>query len=498
MIPTWRLEALLDDPGVKEAIEAIERRLPLGVRPRQLKVRTLLLGMLLTGADNRPAHLSRVHASLIKLPPEDRLRLGVVVSSSKGPHLLTYRQVEYTARLVCSALGKDKPDGAGSALLEALQGALLESSVPEECKELSSSLAVDWSDLESFSHPPPKKGGICADPEASWGRRHAKKPGPKDELFFGYYFSLATMVNDEGEDAVPELVRAMVLSSCHLDPVVSFVPVLERLCASGVPIGDVLADSGYAHRRAESFALPMRALGARLVMDLHPNDRGPQGTFAGAVLHNGNLYCPATPTALLEIGPLARDASAAVVEAHDKMTAELSCYKLGRITANDADGYHRVSCPAIMAKCRCPLRSGSMGLSFNRPQIICSPGPAPRCCLQQSITVPPSVNAKTAQKHDYASKAHRRSYARRTAVERSNSRVKDPASVDVSKGWCRLMGLVPISLFLACDIAVRNLAVSDAFTKRALEEQRRRAAGLAPRTRRRRRRNLADLLAASP
>jgi len=45
---------------------------------------------------------------------------------------------------------------------------------------------------------------------------------------------------------------------------------------------------------------------------------------------------------------------------------------------------------------------------------------------------------------------------------------------------------------------VRNLAVSDAFTKRALEEQRRRAAGLAPRTRRRRRRNLADLLAASP
>jgi hypothetical protein len=233
-------------------------------------------------------------------------------------------------------------------------------------------------------------------------------------------------------------------------------------------------------------------------MDLHPNDRGPQGTFAGAVLHNGNLYCPATPTALLEIGPLARDASAAGVEAHDKMTAELSCYKLGRITANDADGYHRVSCPAVMAKCRCPLRSGSMGLSFDRPQIICSPGPAPRCCLQQSITVPPSVNAKTAQKHDYASKAHRRSYARRTAVERSNSRVKDPASVDVSKGWCRLMGLVPISLFLACALAVRNLAVSDAFTKRALEEQRRRAAGLAPRTRRRRRRNLADLLAASP
>jgi len=107
------------------------------------------------------------------------------------------------------------------------------------------------------------------------------------------------------------------------------------------------------------------------------------------------------------------------------------------------------------------------------------------------------VNAKTAQKHDYASKAHRRSYARRTAVERSNSRVKDPASIDVAKGWCRLMGLVPISLFLACALVVRNLAISDAFTERALEEQRRQVAGLAPRPRKRRRRNFADLLAAS-
>ena len=50
--------------------------------------------------------------------------------------------------------------------------------------------------------------------------------------------------------------------------------------------------------------------------------------------------------------------------------------------------------------------------------------------------MPPSVNVKTAQKHDYPSKAHRRSHARRTAVERSNSRVKDPASIDVAKGWC--------------------------------------------------------------
>jgi hypothetical protein len=176
------------------------------------------------------------------------------------------------------------------------------------------------------------------------------------------------------------------------------------------------------------------------------------------------------------------------------MTDELSCYKLGKLTRYDADGYHSVVCPAVMNKCRCPLRKDSMELSFDRPEVFSVPSPAPRCCRQMSLTVPPSVNAKAAQKHDYPSKAHRRSYARRTAVERSNSRVKDPSSIDVAKGWCRLMGLAPVSLFLACGLVVRNLAVSDAFSERALDEQRR-DAGLEPRTRRRRRRSLASRLA---
>ena len=44
--------------GVAPRIKAL---LPIGVRTRQLLVRTLLLGMLVVLADHRPAHLSRVH-----------------------------------------------------------------------------------------------------------------------------------------------------------------------------------------------------------------------------------------------------------------------------------------------------------------------------------------------------------------------------------------------------------------------------------------------------
>jgi hypothetical protein len=40
----------------------------------------------------------------------------------------------------------------------------------------------------------------------------------------------------------------------------------------GTPLGDVLADSGYAHRDATAWAIPLRAAGASLVQDLHPHD----------------------------------------------------------------------------------------------------------------------------------------------------------------------------------------------------------------------------------
>jgi hypothetical protein len=171
-----------------------------------------------------------------------------------------------------------------------------------------------------------------------------------------------------------------------------------------------------------------------------------------------------------------------------------SAYKLGRITIDDADGYHRVLCPAVAGKLRCPLRPGSQSLSFAHPTVLDPPPHPPKCCVQQSVTVPPAVNAKTAQKHDYPSKAHRESYARRSAVERSNSRLKDPATIDVARGWCRQMGLVPLATFLACAIVVRNLAVLDAFNARQVENERRARAGRPSKTRRRRRASIAELV----
>jgi hypothetical protein len=486
-------EGIIDASGVAPRAEAL---LPAGARTRQLSVRTLLLGMMLALAGGRPAHLTRVRQALIALPEDDQVRLGVLAGGKNGPHRLTYRQAEYTFALVTAALAKNEPDGLPSPELRRASDSLLEASVPQQFKDASRSLAVDWTDLASFSRPPPRGTSDCADPEASWGHRKDNLTGSDDELFFGYYLSAAVTVPDEQAQAVPELARRMTLSSCRRDPVPAFTPVLTAMPAAGIPLGDVLADSGYSHRVPGNWAAPLRRAGAALVQDLHPQDRGPRGTRQGAVAANGNLYCPQAPRTLLELGPLARRATKEQAAAHDARTAEAARYKLGRLTRDDEDGYHRVQCPAAAGKVRCPLRPASMTLDRDRPEILQPPEHPQACCTRQTLTVPPGVLAKTAQKHDYPSAAWRRSYARRTAAERAFATAKDPASNTIARGWCRLTGLAAPTLFTTALLTVRNQRILTAWNDRQEENTRRAAKGQPPKTRRRRRR--APATAAAP
>ena len=64
-----------------------------------------------------------------------------------------------------------------------------------------------------------------------------------------------------------------------------------------------------------------------------------------ALVANGNLYCPTTPRTLLELSPLARDATPDQEAAHDQQTTELARQKLGKITSDlDPVGEEGVEC----------------------------------------------------------------------------------------------------------------------------------------------------------
>ena len=171
--------------------------------------------MMLSQADHRPAHLTRVRDALTALPEPDQTRLGVLEAWKTGPHLLTYRQTERTFGLVTDALAKDVPDGLPSQTLAWICDDLLEASISGQFKDASTSLAVDWTDAETFSRPPSRGSSDCADPEASWGHRSGGGPGQDSELFFGYYAPAGTMTREEHGPPVPELARRMTVSSCH-------------------------------------------------------------------------------------------------------------------------------------------------------------------------------------------------------------------------------------------------------------------------------------------
>lgn len=522
-----RVEQIIDTAGVAKRIEL---RLPAGVRPRQLKVRTLLAGMTLTMLEGRDALLTGVHQTLLALPVEAQRRLGVITDWRTGPHTLTYRQLEYTYRLLAKTLAKDKPDGSPSQALSEMLDALLEASVQVLGEPASSSYAVDWTAHEAWSRPPPRKTAgpepptepeadhhqpaasdnpepalatntekpaqRRSDREASWGHRNTNHPG-RNEMFYGYYLQAVTTVKDEHGPQVPELARRIHLASPRHDPPAQIVPVITRMHQAGIPICDLLADSGYSYRQPETFALPIRTLGASLIIDLHPQDRGPHGTHMGATCSNGALYCPQTPTALLTLGPLHHGASTEQTATHDHQCQQLTRYKLAPLTSYDHDGYRRVSCPAAQGKIRCPLRPQSMTLPHDHPTILDPPEHPPACCQQQTITVPPSVNAKTAQKHDWPSPQHRHSYNRRSAAERTFATLTDRSTNDLSRGWCRLTGLTPIALFTATALIARNIRIHDACNTRQADNQQRAANGLPPRQRKRRRQTAADLIAAA-
>ena len=304
------------------------------------------------------------------------------------------------------------------------------------------------------------------------------------------------MMRDENGPAVPELARRAALSSCQHDPVRAFAPVLtampgrgSRSATSSTTPATPTAPPAPGRCRC---APPARSSSKTCT----PTTAAPRALTTAPSSPTATSTAP-RPHTLLELGPLAPGAAKEQTADHERKTAELARYKLGRITRDDADGYHRVQCPAAMGKIRCPLRPASMPLDRDRPEILRPPQHPQACCTQQTITVPPEVNAKTRQKHDYPSAACRRSYARRTGAERGFATAKDPATNDIARGWCRLMALTPLMLFTTMLLIVRNQRILAAWDARQADNARRAAAGLPPKTRSRRRKTPTALVTAT-
>jgi hypothetical protein len=511
--------AVTDSSGVASKLEGLLVKKT--GRPRQLKVRALLVALLLLALDDRPLHIKAATKLLFyKLPGPWRDQLGINGdATSRKAFLARYRQARYLFHLALSAIdpspeAKDRvlPEeelaarrkelsdaevARRQAALEKLLADLLEASV-KVCSEgelagFDGSVGLDATPVPLWSRGPSvRRGTGASDPDGGWYVREADGrdgTGPEGKALRKIYWALeatiATMGRPPGDvPTYPNLALGVVLGRPGQDPGGTGSRLLAGVRRRGWPAGFVGADRGYTQALPERFHLPVRALGYSLVMDYKVTELGRQANSQGAVMVDGVFYCPAMPEALISVSSEKRTGTIDEKTFSERISARRP-WRLVRKSGPDADGYERFTCPAQgdHPHLCCPLRPEAEALG--QVPVLSPPAVPPKVCTQSSITVAPDIGARHRQDLAYGSEEWARTYAAyRNTIEGWNGYVKDPAHEALAApGRRRVRGIAAQSIFVTLLLMAANFRKIAAFRQMVAEG---RAANVAERARRRR------------
>ncbi|WP_280890217.1 hypothetical protein [Streptomyces sp. LBL] len=180
--------------------------------------------------------------------------------------------------------------------------------------------------------------------------------GGSDEGTFGCSatFAVAAHRRRPGEPAgkptaYPQMCVGLILDTPTVRTGRNAVLALEELGSLGLPVGTCAADRAYTGYAPENFQIPVRRLGYRLALDYKVNDRGEQGSWQGALLIDGSLACPCTPTTLAHATQGLGDKAVREIRDNQQLTDHIAArgpYFLKTKQGPDARGAIRLHCPA--------------------------------------------------------------------------------------------------------------------------------------------------------
>lgn len=187
------------------------------------------------------------------------------------------------------------------------------------------------------------------DPNAGFYVRtgdHADHGDGVRKAFYGYDINLMVAACDWLGDNqyLPALPLAMYLDAPGVDAAGAARRVMADL-ATHVHQPNYLAGDGlYANATAETFHLPARSLGWKLVLPILDDHTGVQGSADGLVLVEGEWYCPSIPSILIDA---TRDFRAGSINRKEylKRIAARETYR-ARNKGINASGTQRWGCPA--------------------------------------------------------------------------------------------------------------------------------------------------------
>jgi hypothetical protein len=458
-------------------------------RPRPLPVRAVLAALVCLALDDRPLFLTEATRLLFcRLSPASRALLGVTgTAATQQAFLAAYRRVRYCFHAILetmdpSPLPKNRRLSeqelkartrqmtsaevkAARDRLEAFINSLLEASIAvlteQERAAFDGSAGLDATPVPLFSRGPSRRTGLCAsDPDGGWYVRegdHREREDDKGKLLrkiaWALEATIATTARPPGSGpACPNLAAGLALARPGEDPGGTGARVLASVAARGHKTGWPGYDRAYTQALPGRFHLPARALGYSPVMDYRDDQLGIQASSGGAVLVEGSWYCPALPEPLITTTARLRD-HAITRDLYDQQITARAPYQLKRKDSPDADGYQRLTCPALGTHpgLICPLRQASLSPRDGRPKVLQPPGEPPKICRQTAITIPPGAGARYRQDLPYASPAWHARYATlRNTIEGLNGYAKDPARQALAQpGRRRVRGIAACSVFTA-------------------------------------------------
>ena len=323
------------------------------------------------------------------------------------------------------------------------------------------------------------------------------EPQSPKKLIWGYEASLVVLAHVEAAGDPPLPVLAMAMPPLHVpgrEPGRNATRALKNLREErGHPAGYLSADNAYSAAKSEDFQLPARALGYDLVLTYRIDQLGIQGESNGFLLVEGRWYCPAMPEPLIQ-ATLDWRQGLIDEEMHHKRIEARRTFEAKPKGKSFDGGHQRYSCPASQgaptAWCELKPKTDTRLENLNqelrkriRPTEELKARP-PKCCSQESVTIPPAAGAKSFQSLPLGTDEHHvRFSGQRNAVEGFNGFLKDSAEEGVANPQRRrIRGQAAQSVLVAFQIVAANLRKIDSFLEKmaALVD--------APRASRRRRR----------
>jgi hypothetical protein len=486
---------LIDRSGTAPVIEAaLAHRTG---RPRPLPVRAVLTALLCLALDDRPLFLTEATRLLFcQLSPPSRALLGVPgTAPDRRAFLAAYRRVRYCFHQICgvadpSPLPKNRrlseqdlkarikhlttaQAQAARDRLESLVNALIETSISvldqDERAASDGGTGLDATPVPLFSRGPSARAGLSAsDPDGGWyvregdhREREDDKGKPLRKIAWALEATIAVTARPPGAPpATPNLAIGLAMARPGEDPGGTGARVLASAAARGHQAGWLGYDRAYTAALPGRFHLPARALGYSPVMDYRADQLGIQASTGGALLVEGTWYCPALPEPLITATARLRD-HAIDRGLYDQQIAARAPYQLKRKDGPDADGYQRLSCPALGTHpgLMCPLRQASLSPRDGRPKVLQPPEEPPQACRQTAITIAPDTGARYRQDLPYGSPAWHARYATlRNTIEGLNGYAKDPAHQALAQpGRRRIRGIAAQSLFTALLLTAANI-----------------------------------------